>query len=666
MTHRLLALAALALGPLLSAAEDPPPPRPQPSLPPEARTLQIHTSPDLDQRQRAVAAQPQALVDDITALKQAVERVRSARAKAGEVSDIAAGASHVPDARAIPAASGSHLPDGSPRSSSKYGAEKMSVQRFQDGMLEISAAIERDRLETVLHELVLLLGRPLDDSQLVSGRRAVSLHVKDLSPELTLDRLLGQVGLGWREIGDQRTISIIDLAQHPLPPAQAEEIAQRALLEATRDRQTATAAEAFYVLASRDLAAGRHVDAMRRFSNIAEEYSPSKDPAIRLWATRAIRGIGDAMMALGQYQDARGVYLNYIGRANDKDPDLATVYLDAAKAGRELGLAHQDGIAFDEAIDTLHSLLERFSSSPAALPQVSLARLMVGELLFDASRYREAETQLKLFAAASGGKVGDQIAFWLAECAFQQGRLDEAQPAFVRLYRGWQAGKTDPHMQGAFYATAAFRIGQCYERRAAPKYVHALFAFLRARQDFPRSTVDSEILIAVARCYSELERDDDTVNTLWELLKDDGVSDPQKRQLWLEDSLNKLNGHLGDYPGPVRAKVLFYIAQADFRRAQRDRAERESACADAIHHYERLLTEGPPIELRHAARLGLARAALLGGQEERGVQELKELLAEPSLSARDRDFAAQQLGSYYHDKGMLREAIKAYRGEVGK
>jgi hypothetical protein len=370
------------------------------------------------------------------------------------------------------------------------------------------------------------------------------------------------------------------------------------------------------------------------------------------------------MMALGQYQDARGVYLNYIGRANDKDTDLPTVYLDAAKAGRELGLAHQDGIAFDEAIDTLHNLLERFGAVPTAAPQVTLARLMVGELLFDAARFREAETQLKLFAQASGGKVGDLIAYWLAECAFQLGHLDEAQPAFVRIYRSWHLGKPDPQMSSALYATAAFRIGQCYERRTDPKYVHALFAFLRARQDFPKSTVDAEILIAVARCYSELQRDDDTVNTLWELLKDDGVSDPQKRQVWLDDSLSKLNGHLGDYPGPVRAKVLFYIAQADYRRALRDRAERANAASDAVHHYERLLTENPPTELRHAARLGLARAAFLGGQDDRGVEEIKELLGEPSLSARDRDFAAQLLGQYYHDKGMLREAIKAYRGEV--
>ena len=664
-TTRALVAAMLLVAPLLHGADEQAPPVPQPTLPPEARTLQIRPSSDDSQRSRASSAQPAALVDDISALKQAVERVRAARVQANMGEEAPNGAARITSVRAAVPSGGKHVADGSPRISSKYGAERLSAQRFADGTTEITASIERDHLENVLHELVLLLGRPLDDAQLVDGRRAVSLHVKDLSPEITLDRLLGQVGLSWRESGSQHTIVIIDLAQHPLPTDQAEDIAQRALLEATRDRQTPTAAEAFFVLASRDLAAGRQVDAMRRFSTLAEDYGASKDPALRIWGTRAIRGVGDAMMALGQFQDARGVYLNYIGRANDKDGDLPAVYLDAARAGRELGLAHQDGVAFDEAIDTLHNLLERFANTPSAAPQVTLARLMVGQLLFEAARYREAETQLKLFAQASGGKIGSQISYWLAECAFQLGHLDEAQPAFIRLNRAWHAGKADPAMPADLYAIAAFRIGQCYERRSEPKFVHALFAFLRARHDFPRSTVDSEILISVARCYSELERDDDTVNTLWELLKDDGINDPQKRQLWLDDSLNQLNGHLGDYPGPVRAKVLFYIAQADYRRAVRDRTERANAANDAIHHYERLLTENPPAELRHAARLGLARAALLGGQDERGVEELKELLGEPNLSTRDRDFAAQLLGTYYHDKGMLREAIKAYRGEAG-
>ena len=200
--------------------------------------------------------------------------------------------------------------------------------------------------------------------------------------------------------------------------------------------------------------------------------------------------------------------------------------------------------------------------------------------------------------------------------------------------------------------------------RKEPRYVHALFAFLRARQDFPRSDLDAEMLISIARCYAELERDDDTVNALWELLKGDTINDSRPGRLQLDQLLGELEGRLGEYAGPVRAKALFYIAQADYRRAQRDRGARAAAAADAVHHYERVIAEQPPKELLHAARLGLARAALLGGNDLLGVQTLQQELRDPTLSIRDRDYAANLLGTHLRDKGQLREAIKAFRGEV--
>ncbi len=672
MSRRLPLVTSLALTVLLGArtthgAEGQDLPRPQPSLPPEARSLQIKPlggdSPHAHVPGASDAnAQPQALVDDITALRQAVERVRNARAQSnGQTGD----AAHPADtAKSLVDAQGKRIAEGPRRGSAKLGAERLSVQRFNDGYAEVNAAVERESLETVLRELASLLGRPLDDNQLGTVRRQVSLHLSNAPWEETLDRLLGQVGLSWRESSAGGAIVILDQNQHPPSPEQLEQAAQRALLAATRDRQTPVAAEALYLLGARDLAAGRYLDAMRRLEAVAEEYGPAKDTTLREWGNRAIRGVGDAMMALKQFQDARGVYLNYIARTDSKDPELPAVYLAAAKAGHELGRLNQDAVAFDEAIDTLHNMLERFGENPAAAAQVTLARLTIGEMLFDAGRFREAETQLMLFDKASGGKSGDQIAFWLAECAFQQDHIDAAKPGYERLFRSWRQGHIDASASPGIYATAAFRIGQCYERGNDPKYVNALFSFLRARQAFPQSPVDAELLIEIARCYAELERDDDTVAALWELLKEDGIVDPQKRQVWLDDALGKLNGRLGDYAGPVRAKVLFYIAQADYRRALRDRRERTTAAGDAVHHYERVLAEDPPKELRHAAQLGLARAALLGGQDERGASELRDLLRDPSLSPRDRDYAAQQLGGYYRDKGKLREAIKAFRGEV--
>jgi hypothetical protein len=172
------------------------------------------------------------------------------------------------------------------------------------------------------------------------------------------------------------------------------------------------------------------------------------------------------------------------------------------------------------------------------------------------------------------------------------------------------------------------------------------------------------MLISIARCYAELQRDDETVTALWDLLRSDAVADQRPGQLQLDQLLGELEGRLGGYSGAVRAKALFYIAQADYRRAQRDRRVRTAAAADAVHHYERTIAERPPKELLHAARLGLARAAILGGQNDLGETTLRELLAEPGLSLRDRDYACNLLGSHLRDQGRLREAIKAFNGEV--
>ena len=457
---------------------------------------------------------------------------------------------------------------------------------------------------------------------------------------------------------------VYDTALRTSDPGRTEVLANRALRRAVGDTDSPAAAEAMSLLAAHEQVAGRPLEAMRLYSEISDRFGASTDPAVRGWALRAIRGIGDCMTALGQHQDARGVYLTYISRSDPDDHELPAVHLAAAEAGRRHGLARQDPVALDEAIDTLHLLLERFADQPFAAGQVHLARLMLGELLFEAHRWKEAATQLRLVIQDGGGTSDDRMSFWLSECAFQLGQGDDARPGFERLARAWKAGRADPHFDKKLYATAAYRIGQCYLAAKEPRYIHALFAFLRARQDFPHSPLDAELLIGISRCYAELQRDDDTVNSLWELLKSDAVADARPGNLQLGQLLGDLEGRLADYAGPVRAKVLFYIAQADWRRALRDRRERAAAAQDALNHYERVVAENPPVELLHAARLGLARAAFLAGLDERGVATLRELLRDPSLSARDHDLAANLLGSHLRDKGQLREAIRAFRGEV--
>jgi tetratricopeptide (TPR) repeat protein len=507
----------------------------------------------------------------------------------------------------------------------------------------------------------------------IATRRAVSLHLRDVPWAEALDRLLGQVGLGWREDGGSSDgknqvkggmLVVFDTALEARDRELLEELAGRALRHAAERNRNAAGAEALWLLGANEAASRRPLEAMRLFSSLADTYSGDNDPVVRLWVRRAIRGIGDAMMALEHFQDARGVYLNYISRAEPADPDLPDIHLAAAEAARRHGLAKNDPIAIDGAIDTLQNLLEEFANRPAAAAQVHLARLTLGELLFEDGRYSEAETQLKLVVAAAGGRANDLLAFRLAECAFHDQRMAAALPTYVRLHRAWKAGKADPDAPAGIYPTAAYRIGQCHLAGSEPQHVHALFSFLRARQDFPESPLDAELLINIARCYAELERDDDTINALWELLKSDVASDQRPGQLQLDQLLGELEGRLGGYAGTVRAKALFYIAQADYRRAQRDRRSRTTAAADAVHHYERAIAEQPPKDLQHAARLGLARAALLGGQHDLGEEALRSLLRDPSLSLRDRDYAANLLGAHLRDQGRLREAIRAFNGEA--
>ncbi len=643
----------------LSAAEGPVPSAP---LPPQPRPLQ------LGQRTTAVEKTPSenivpgdgSLIDDIGALRRAVERVRTALDN-----DAATATKSVHQHQGVEIVT--QAGEAKRRFSARFGVDRLSLQVVAGGESLVSASIEREAAEVVYRELALLLGRSVDDTGVIATRRAVSLHVKDVPWAEVLDRLLGQIGLAWREDGGKEGLLVVfDGALQPRDRDMLEGLAGRALRHAAKKNHNAAGAEALWLLGSSEAAARRPLEAMKQFSSLADSYSGDTDAAVQVWVRRAIRGVGEAMMALDQFQDARGVFLNYISRAEVGDPELPDIYLAAAEAARRQGLAKNDAIALDAAVDTLQNLLEEFTNVPAAAARVHLARLHLGDLLFESARWREAETQLKLVVAATEGRANDILSFRLAECAFHGSRSAEAMPAYVELHRRWKNGKTDGDAKSPIYATAAYRIGQCHLASAPPKQVHALFSFLRARQDFPESPLDSEFLVSIARCYAELQRDDETVNALWDLLKSDGVTDQRPGQLQLDQLLGELEGRLGSYTGPVRAKALFYIAQADYRRAQRDRRVRTAAAADAVHHYERTIAERPPKELLYAARLGLARAAILGGDNDLGEITLRELLEDPGLSLRDRDYAANLLGSHLRDQGRLREAIKAFSGGESK
>lgn len=625
----------------------------QPTLPPEPRTLRL--APGAGVRpQDAVTLDRTGLASDIEALTRSVKRVEAALGNSpvteSEPADGNHGGEHDPAAATKADA---------PQNSERYGPAMTAVHR--NGAIFIDADITGEPLDLVLKELVKLAGSALEDATVPGMKRTVNLHVHGVSWQACLDRLLGQAGLAWRLAGSGAAERIA-LTNAP-DNDDDERAAERALERAAEDGDSIFAAEARWMLANRKLKAGEPVEAMRRFNDLVQVMSRSRDPAVQIWVQRSIRGIGDCMASLKQWSEARSVYRNYIARAKEGDPDLPQVYLAAAEAGRRQGLAKQDPVAFDEAVDDLHVLLEKFGDDPHR-SEVPAARLLIGGLLYSAQRWQEAQTQLAKYVADAGGRSTDTIRFQLADCAFHLNQFADARTGFEDLLRRYRAGTIDG--TNDLYQQAAYSIGQCYLREPQPRFVHALFAFQRAQTEFPKSIMTPELLLNIARCYAEIEREDEAVAALWEMLKQEmpKANGTGSAQDHLDEALGQLLGRISEYPGPVRAKALFYIAQAGHRRAERERTQRGVLAAQAIGYYERVLSENPSPELRDATRIGLARACFLAGNDERGELELINALKDPGLGDRDRAYAARLLGEHYRAQGKPREAIKAFQGIV--
>jgi tetratricopeptide (TPR) repeat protein len=581
-------------------------------------------------------------------------------------------------------------PTGAVRQGKRF-EQRLLVQRTTGGGAMITADIAGEPADDVLRELSELVGFGLDDERPSALRRNIVLRIKDLPWPETMDRLAGQLSLRWRAVGSgaARRVVIED-ASRSRDATDLGLRAGRALERVVAGGPNAPAAEAMYLMAAQELAEKRFAAALRGFSLLIDTYAIRGEPEYVPWVQQASRGAGEAMMALGAYADARIAFRSYLARADKEDRDVARIHLLAAEAARRLGSTRNDPGAYDEAVDELHRLLERFGDDPQAITEVAAARLALGNLLFESgqqvlvlpgaahsggvppeaqARFREAEAQLTAWLRVAGhapDRAPDQIAFWLAECAFNLGRADEALPMYERLHRLWKTGETDGNAPATVYPTAAYRAGECWLQRPQPDHVRALFGFLRARQDFPKSPMDAWMLIRIAQCYAELESEDQAVASLYELLRSDQAGDSRPAAQQLDQLLGELVSRLGDHPGPVRARVLFYIARAQYLHARRDRSQQAGMARQAAATYARVLDESPPTELRHAALLGQARSHFLAGEDGKGEVQLKRFLRDPTISPRDRAYAGQLLGEHLKATGRLREAIQAFRGEVAE
>jgi len=620
---------------------------PLPPLPPTPAPLQVDVEPS-----RARPEDPRRIGDDLLQLREAIERVTRTLEPA---QGVAAGGAASGDVPSTVTAAGETIVRRWPR----FG---LVVTRHANGDQRVSADFHQQRLEAVYRDLGTLLDRPIDDAGITITQRLVTLQVTDLPWDEALDRLFGQVGIFWQEVGTGSTAKLV-LREH-LDASQRERLhelradrARRVLLRASSGSSQAYAAEALFRIAEQEAQAGRYLDAIRGYSRLVVDFDDGRDPGVAVWVMQGIRGIAEAMVAAGQPAEALGVFRSYITRAEPGDAQLPGVYLGAARAALEQAKRSNDPRAREEAGLLLGVLVERFADRSDATAAVAEARIALGELLLNAGRYAEAEEHLAAHVRTTRHE-DERIAFWRAECQFQLGRLEDARTRYERVAAS-DSGLVTLDQR----ARAAVRIGECLLKERPPQYARALFAFLRARQDWPRLRLDGEVMVAVARCYAELEHEEGAIEEFWQLLRGTTLDDQAARDR-LGQFLGGLQGSLTGYDATVRARVLFHIAEADHRQAWRDHLRRPQLVADAIQRYDRVLKENPPADLRNAARLGLARVAFLGDEHTMGRQALHELFRDPESTDRERQLAAQTLGDHLKAKGLLREAIAAYEGHV--
>lgn len=563
-------------------------------------------------------------------------------------------------------------PRGSPRNSRHL---RMSVQQWVDAPDEVTAAIRDEPAELIYRELVALLGRGLDDQQVLSGSRRVSLHLDEEPWPEALTALLGQLGLAWRESGERIAIYQTEAADGRGRRTQEERrrLAQRAFLEASSGEDV-VAAEALYRLAGEHRRQGDHALALDRYVDLIERFDAAGSRVLYDWVQRAVRGLGESLTAMGQHRDAHTVYLNYISRARADDLGLAEVYLMAAQASTRVGELEDDPAALDQAKVLYERLLQDYGRSDAHVTVAIRARLDLGLLLYARRDYAAAKRWLLEHYEESGGRLSDELAWVLAECdrnlALRErqeerfGRADAlfeaARARYESLWRRYQAGKTDGSLDEDRYRRSAFAMGTCLMEMSRPRYVEALLVFLRASESFRETPLEGDLLVHITRCYAELQREEQTVAALEDYLRSDHLErNPEMR---IEQLVGNVEVMLREQQSAIKARVLYYIGQARWLIAERNPIERDKRLAEAIHAFNRVLDEADASPaLRTAARLGLGRAALARGDESRGVQALREVLRDARVAARDRAFAARVLGEHYRASGRLAEAIEAYQ-----
>ena len=249
--------------------------------------------------------------------------------------------------------------------------------------------------------------------------------------------------------------------------------------------------------------------------------------------------------------------------------------------------------------------------------------------------------------------------------------MNRARTRYQALFDRYQTDGPDADTSEDVYRHAAFRIGLAWQQLDQPNYVRALFAFLRARQNFQNNKLDPTLMVHIARCYAQLAADGQTHDELFEYLKGDYASDSRPPGQQLAQLLDDLQTGLSGYRGSEKSKILFYIAQGQYRAALRDPINGQARMAGVVHTYQRLVGPDADVDavepdLAIAARLGWPRAAFKAGDAQRAERVLKDLMADTTgdVSNQDRAMAATMLADHYRDHGRFQDALERYKASL--
>ena len=227
-----------------------------------------------------------------------------------------------------------------------------------------------------------------------------------------------------------------------------------------------------------------------------------------------------------------------------------------------------------------------------------------------------ADDQLISMIAESSYKIAEDVAN--GDGVVDPLRLSEERNRAIIHYKylleRFQAGQATAGSD--IYRKAAYYLGACYLLEPDSDPVKALVAFLRARQLFSEHQLEPELVLAIARCYAQLQEDANLIEELHHVLNVTGEFESAGGGHNAVSALmGSLKGDLNSYSDTIRAQVLFYIAQAHFRASRRRPEQRQDHLEKALRDYGRVLTAAQNSPLQAAARLGLGRAALALGDE---------------------------------------------------